>query len=75
MTAQTAALAGSRGELWLFPGLYFLSLGDATANYAAFLGDPRWRRGWLPLFADGGGDFYVLETGGSDAAAIRRFRI
>ena len=63
------------GEIWLIPGFYLLSLDDAIANYRAFAADPRWRFGWLPLFADGGGDFYVVELGREQSGAVRRFRI
>ncbi|MDQ6719297.1 MAG: SMI1/KNR4 family protein, partial [Candidatus Dormibacteraeota bacterium] len=46
-------------DLHLFPGYYFLSLEDATRNYAAFRDDPRWNPAWLPIFANGGGDFFA----------------
>ena len=59
----------------MIPGFYLLSLDDAIANYRAFAADPRWRFGWLPLFADGGGDFYVVELGREQSGAVRRFRI
>jgi cell wall assembly regulator SMI1 len=59
----------------LFPGFYFLSLEDAVANYRAFVADPRWTPGWLPLFANGGGDFYVTDVSGEPAGVVRHFRI
>jgi cell wall assembly regulator SMI1 len=48
-------------DLWLFPGYYFLSLDDAMANYRAFRDDPRWDPSWVPVFADGGGDFLAVQ--------------
>lgn len=43
-----------------FPGFSFLSLDDAVRHYVAFRDDERWDRGWLPIFANGGGDFYAV---------------
>jgi hypothetical protein len=50
-------------DVHFFPGFWFLSLDDALQNYAAFRSDNRWDPRWLPVFANGGGDFYaaVLE--------------
>lgn len=48
-------------DLWLFPGYYFLSLDDAMANYRAFRDDRRWDPSWVPVFADGGGDFLAVQ--------------
>jgi hypothetical protein len=61
-------------DVHLFPGFYLLSLEDSIANYSAFVSDSRWMRGWLPLFANGGGDFYVLDLD-SPERSIRHFRI
>ena len=52
-----------------------LSIEDAITNYRAFVADRRWRKGWLPLFANGGGDFYVLDLGSPSAGQVRHFRI
>lgn len=60
-------------DIHMFPGFYLLTLDDALANYSAFVEDSRWQRGWLPLFANGGGDFYVLDNAGG--GQIRHFRI
>ncbi len=65
----------SLDEIHLFPGFYFLSLEDAIANYQALVADLRWRPGWLPLFANGGGDFYVTDLSNESPGAIRHFRI
>ncbi len=64
-------------DLHLFPGYYFLSLEDATRNYAAFRDDPRWNPAWLPIFANGGGDFFAVacRDGRSDWGGIVHFRI
>ncbi|WP_363250331.1 SMI1/KNR4 family protein [Microbacterium sp.] len=66
----------SIGEIALIPGFYLLSSTDSTENYRAFVSDERWRPSWIPFLADGGGDFYVLDSEGRDRVApIRRFRI
>lgn len=62
-------------EIHLFPGFYLLSLDDSVANYRAFVSDRRWKPGWLPIFANGGGDFYVAVLSGEMAGAVRHFRI
>ena len=59
----------------MFPGFYFLSLEDAIATYAGVYSDPRWSPDWLPLFANGGGDFYLVELGSQPSGPIRHFRI
>lgn len=71
----STAVAVTVDDIQLFPGFYLLSLEDAVANYQAFVDDTRWRTGWLPVFANGGGDFYVLDLGSSGAGAVRHFRI
>ncbi len=70
-TAGVAAV----DDVHFFPGFYLLSLEDALANYRAFATDPRWSTGWLPLLANGGGDFYVLDLSSSAASPVRHFRI
>jgi len=62
-------------DIHLFPGFYMLSIEDAIKNYSAFVGDTRWKVGWLPLFANGGGDFYVLDLAMTPSGQIRHFRI
>lgn len=71
---STAGIAAV-DDIHLFPGFYLLSLEDALANYRAFVTDSRWTTGWLPLFANGGGDFYVVDLGSPPAAPVRHFRI
>lgn len=70
-TAGVAAV----DDIHLFPGFYLLSLEDAVANYRAFASDARWSVGWLPLFANGGGDFYVLDLSQPGERPVRHFRI
>lgn len=62
-------------DIHMFPGFYLLSLEDAIANCRAFVNDERWSAGWLPVFANGGGDFYVVDLGSPDERAVRHFRI
>ena len=54
----------SLDDIHLFPGFYLASLDEAIANHQAFKADPRWSRPWLPLFGNGGGDFYVVDMTG-----------
>lgn len=62
-------------DIHIFPGFYLLSIEDALENYRAFVSDSRWRPGWLPLFANGGGDFYVVDLGSPASGPVRHFRI
>ena len=62
-------------DIHMFPGFYLLSLEDAIANYRAFVSDRRWEPGWLTVFANGGGDFYVVDLGSQDERPVRHFRI
>ena len=62
-------------DIHIFPGFYLLSLDDAVTNYRAFEADPRWVPGRLPLFADGGGDFYAVDLDGEPSGLMRHFRI
>lgn len=48
-------------DIHIVPGFYFPDLDEALINYATFKSDPRWRKGWLPLLANGGGDFYAVD--------------
>jgi hypothetical protein len=62
-------------DIHFFPGFYLLSIEDAVANYRAFANDSRWTPGWLPIFANGGGDFYVLDLSSPSNKPVRHFRI
>jgi len=69
---QTAGV--TLDDIQMFPGFYLLSVEDAITNYRAFVVDPRWSPGWLPLFANGGGDFYLVDMG-EPSEVVRHFRI
>ncbi|WP_406830503.1 SMI1/KNR4 family protein [Pedococcus sp. KACC 23699] len=57
----TDALEGTTlDDMHLFPGFYFASLKEALTNYDAFRDDRRWNPDWLPVFANGGGDFLAV---------------
>lgn len=61
--------------LHFFPGFYFLSIEEAVQTYRERERSPQWRKAWFPLFADGGGDFYVVPCLGekTDASEIIGF--
>jgi len=63
----------SLDDTHFWPGFYFFSLEDAARQYEAMREDPRWRESWFPIFANGGGDFYAIETGHKDNGSIRGF--
>ncbi|KJQ53834.1 hypothetical protein RS85_02386 [Microbacterium sp. SA39] len=63
------------GRITLWPAFYFTSLEETVANYRAFVDDARWTPGWLPLFANGGGDFYVVDLSTPGDTPIRLFLI
>lgn len=63
------------GQITLWPAFYFTSLDETVANYQAFVDDPRWTKGWLPVFANGGGDFYVVDLSSPGEAPVRHFMI
>jgi cell wall assembly regulator SMI1 len=52
-----------------------LSIEDAIVNYKEFVGDARWEPGWLPVFANGGGDFYFVDLSVMGSTMVRHFRI
>ncbi len=65
----------SLDDIQLFPGFYLLSLEDSVTNYRTFVVDDRWTTGWLPVFANGGGDFYVVDLSPSGVGVVRHFWI
>lgn len=65
----------SLDDIQLFPGFHLLSLEDAVSNYRAFVVDDRWTTGWLPVFANGGGDFYVVDLSPTGGGVVRHFWI
>ncbi len=50
----------SLDDTHFFPGFYWLCLEDAIESYTSFIADNRWGKSWLPIFSNGGGDFYVV---------------
>lgn len=63
-------------ELHICPGFYFMALDEGLADYAAFVRDDRWSVGWLPILANGGGDFYVIDLATPPGGrVVRHFRI
>lgn len=47
-------------DICLFPGFYWLSLKSAFTVYNAISSDERWDKSWVPIFSNGGGDFYAV---------------
>ena len=46
-----------------------------VTNYRTFVTDERWTPGWLPVFANGGGDFYVVDLSPTATGTVRHFWI
>ncbi len=72
----TDTFAGDKfDEIRFFPGFYWMNLSEAVEAYNALVNDKRWNRFWLPIFADGGGDFYavICDDQSSDFGAIVGF--
>jgi len=53
-------------DVQLIPGFHFLSLEDSVSSYLSFKNDKRWNPSWFPIFANGGGDFYVVDLSQSN---------
>jgi len=45
---------------YFFPGYYFVPLEEAAEIYRGQRIDPEWLPGWLPVFANGGGDYLIV---------------
>lgn len=71
----SAEIDASLDDVHIFPGFYLLSIEEAIANYHSFVADSRWTPGWLPIFGNGGGDFYVYDMNSPPAHPVRHFRI
>ncbi len=52
------------GELWLFPGFYLLTLDEAVTAYREQRRSRRWKKSWVPVLADGAGDFFAASPRG-----------
>lgn len=63
------------GQAYLFPGFYLLSLDEALQTYSELKGSSQWKKHWFPIFANGGGDFYVVpcEQNKVDSAEVIGF--
>jgi len=62
-------------DYWMFPFFYFSSLDDVATEYEALNVLDRWERGWLPIIADGGGDYLVVNVqAGVDDRGVYHFR-
>ena len=61
---------GILGLMDVLPGFYALSLADALEHRGQH---GEWPGGWLPILADGGGDYYIADTA-SNAAPVLRHR-
>jgi len=48
------------GDIQFFPGFYWMNLDHALDVYRAISKSDEWRQDWLPVFANGGGDFYAV---------------
>jgi hypothetical protein len=60
-------------DVHLFPGFYFLSLEQAMVYAETRPSEAaQWGTGWLPLFTNGGGDFFLFDSGRSE---VRHSRI
>jgi hypothetical protein len=48
------------GKISFFPGFYWMNLEKAITVYHSVSTHSLWHRSWLPIFANGGGDFYIV---------------
>ncbi|MGA2292637.1 SMI1/KNR4 family protein [Bradyrhizobium sp.] len=48
------------GKTDFFPGFYWMNLEKAVTVYRSLSTHSLWHQSWLPIFANGGGDFYVV---------------
>jgi len=53
--------AATLGQVWMFPIFYLMSIEESYFVYRAVSSSGRWSDAWWPVFADGGGDNYVVE--------------
>lgn len=62
------------GSIAIYPGFHQRSLDEISADYQALLTDSRWSPGWVPVLADGGGYFYVVDQSQSGNWPLLLFR-
>jgi hypothetical protein len=60
-------------DMWFFPGFYFLSLGEAADVCLRRQRSRQWKKDGFPVFADGGGDFYVVSCDAKSPAGVIGF--
>lgn len=53
------------GRIQFFPGFHWMSLEDVVKAYEALSKGKEWKRAWLPIFANGGGDYYAVVCDGA----------
>jgi hypothetical protein len=54
--------AGQRTEIRLFPGFFYPPFHICEQHYRERGGVSGWRSSWFPVFTDGAGDYFVIET-------------
>lgn len=57
-------------DIQFIPGFHLLSLEHAVKQYAAIKDDKRWDTNWFPFMANGGGDFYALDTNSNSLSIV-----
>ncbi|SDS89067.1 Cell wall assembly regulator SMI1 [Pseudarthrobacter equi] len=64
-------------DIHIIPGFYFPNLDETLANHAVFRDDTRWDPAWLPLLANGGGDFIAVDCSGTPGSwgQVRHFML
>ena len=60
-------------DLWMFPIFYPLSLEEAIAYRAELIQYGRWDEWWIPVFADGSGDFMAVDLSESGHGRVFNF--
>ncbi len=65
--------ASTIGVAQILPGYYQLSVDEAVATAATFREFPGWNGAWLPLLADGGGYFYLVDQSVGPDGPVREF--